>query len=180
MRILITGVAGTGKSTIISEIAKTGRKTIDLDHGGICQWVNKKTGKITSYAAGAEERWIAEHRWECVIPKLVVVLNKIGKDDDVFVGGKITSRQIPEMAKIFDTIYLLKPSNSTVDSRLKNRISNKDNFAKSQKERGHIVANRKSFEDVCIKAGAIVLDNNSSPQEVVDQILKFNTKNFSA
>jgi broad-specificity NMP kinase len=43
MKILITGIAGTGKSTIVPALQERGITAIDLhDVPGLCFWQNKK------------------------------------------------------------------------------------------------------------------------------------------
>lgn len=49
MKILITGVAGTGKTTALAELQKRGYLVIDLDATGLCRWRNKETGAYDEY-----------------------------------------------------------------------------------------------------------------------------------
>ena len=51
MKVFITGMGGSGKSAIISELSQKGYKAIDLDKTDLCYWIKKTTGerKILSY-----------------------------------------------------------------------------------------------------------------------------------
>jgi len=167
MKILITGIAGTGKSTIITELAQKGHQIIDLDTSGTCVWVNKKTGEETFYQEGAGSEWIEEHRWQVVTSRLVNLMSSFSQDKDIYVSGKVARKQLNEMVEIFDVIYLLKPHDLIIDERLSTRTSNVNNFAKTKEEREVITKNRDKFEKACLEVGAIPLDNQGSLEEVI-------------
>lgn len=172
MRTLITGIAGSGKSTIVSELRRRGYRAIDLDDCGVCVWVNKQTGEQAEYVEGAGKGWIEQHRWQVVIPRLIELLDSF-PEEDIFVGGKVASVQVEDIGKVFDVLYLLRPSDPVVRERLGSRTSNKVNFAKTKEEREAITENRAKFEQICYEAGMIVLDNHGSVEEIVDRILVF-------
>ena len=167
MRILITGIAGSGKTTLIKELKNRGYIAIDLDDSGICEWVNKNTGEVSSYCEGAGKDWIKNHRWQVIVPKLVELLNTFPQDQNIFVGGKIARAQVHELKKVFDKIYLLKPANHVLHTRLATRTSNTHNFAKTEHERHEITSSRDNFESACLDAGAIALDNHGTVEELL-------------
>lgn len=167
MKILITGISGSGKSTIITELAQKGHQTIDLDTSNTCIWVNKKTGEEAFYQEGAGPLWIEEHRWQVVPHKLVSLMSSFSEEKDIYVSGKVARKQLNEMVEIFDVIYLLKPHNTIIDERLSTRTSNVNNFAKTKEEIEVITKNRDKFEKACLEAGAISLENQGSLEEVI-------------
>ena len=170
MKTLITGISGSGKSTIVAELKRLGEQTVDLDTAGVCGWFNKASGVQTQYKEGAGPVWINEHRWQVITPKLVALMQKFSQDRNIYVAGKVARIQIPDMTKIFDRIILLKPNDEVIDERLSSRISNADNFARTKEERETIIKNRQEFEDACLDAGAILLDNHGTVEEVVKKI----------
>lgn len=159
MKIFITGIAGSGKTTIIEALTNRGDQALDLDACGICAWINRETGKTATYKEGAGKDWIKEHRWQVIIPRLTELLSTLDSSKNIYVGGKVASSQMDEIVKIFDVIYLLKPDDSIVGERLVTRTSNKGNFAKTQEERDMIIRNRDKFEKACLEVGAIILEN---------------------
>jgi len=171
MKILITGIAGSGKSTIIAELQRRGRKVIDLDDCGVCVWVNKKTGIQAEYHEGAGKEWIENHRWQVVVPRLIGLLNSFGNDKDIFVGGKVARIQLGEIKEIFDRIYLLIPDDAIIHERLRTRTINKVNFAKGDDERKTIIEGRRPFEAACLEIGAIPLNNRGTVSELIKDIL---------
>lgn len=42
-RVLLTGMSGTGKSTVIRELAARGYKAIDADDDGWSHWIDMRT-----------------------------------------------------------------------------------------------------------------------------------------
>ncbi|MFA6601454.1 MAG: hypothetical protein WCT02_01145 [Candidatus Paceibacterota bacterium] len=171
MKVLITGIAGSGKTTIISELKKSGYSAIDLDGSGVCTWINKKSGKEAVYKEGAGREWIEEHRWQVVTPRLIDLLKTYSDNEHVFIGGKIARIQVKEIYEIFDIVYLLKPDDSVIDNRLSSRTSNISNFAKKESERLAIIKNRHEFEKACLEAGAILVNNNGTIKDVISQVI---------
>lgn len=171
MRVLITGIAGSGKSTIISLLKEKGYVAVDLDDCGVCAWVNKETGEQTDYREGAGKDWIENHRWQVILPNLTQLLQSYPADQHVFIGGKVTKSQAPDMQKLFDRIYLLQPDDMYVDKRLASRSSNAVNFGKKREERETILKNRHAFEKAFLTIGAIPLPNHGSVAEVVEKIV---------
>lgn len=167
-RTLITGGAGSGKTTIIAALKNRGCIAIDLDDCGICKWVDRKTAEEAKYQEGAGREWIESHRYEVEVPKLIELLAGLGSDADVFVGVKPTSTQMDEIANVFDEIYLLVPSKPVLRERLATRTSN---FAKSPDERETIIVGTWIFEETCMRFGAIRLDADRPVDELVQRIM---------
>lgn len=170
MKILITGIAGSGKTTISNRLKSLGYCATDLDTNGTCAWVNKKTGIETDYREASGPDWIAEHRWQVVIPKLQELLSSFTAEN-IFVAGKVSRTQVGKMKEIFDVIILLQPDDSVIDSRLALRTSNHKNFAKTDQERKAIILDRKKFEKNCIDSGVMILKNNGDVEQIVKEIL---------
>ncbi|MEX0935210.1 MAG: AAA family ATPase [Candidatus Paceibacterota bacterium] len=171
MKILITGMAGTGKTTLVSKLKEQSFTALDLDDCDVCMWVDKETGVEASYTEGKGEKWISQHRWVVSIPKLKDLLGQYD-EQDVFVSGKISRTQIIEVSTLFDKVILLKPHDTHLHERLRTRTSNKYNFGKLKEERDRVVNGRQRFEDECVKAGAVVLENNGTIAETLDEVLE--------
>src|SRR5690349_5758550 len=123
MRILITGIGGSGKTTTIQELESRGDIAIDLDKTGLCYWENKETGEKETYTAGAGSAWIEAHSWKLDIPALAEFLKTFPADKDVYIGGKIASSQFGEVGKLFDKIFLLRPSDEVLAHRQSTRTN---------------------------------------------------------
>jgi len=44
-RILVTGMSGTGKSSVLQELARRGHRTVDTDSDEWCEWVTDARGE---------------------------------------------------------------------------------------------------------------------------------------
>ena len=166
MKILITGIAGTGKTTVLSELQKHGYVVIDLDATGMCIWKNIATGDITEYGpSGRDQKWINEHGWYCNIDTLKKLLSCIREDKDVFVAG--VSENMEDVAKEFDKIFFLNASDDVIKERLLKRTDN--HFGKKEDEQEAILSWR---TELMLKIKNFTeIDTNKSPSEIAEDIL---------
>lgn len=166
MKILITGIAGTGKTTTLAELQKRGLAVIDLDATGICRWKNKKTQEITEYGPdGRDVEWLNLHGWYCDIPTLQKLLSCIREDKDVFVAA--IAENIEDVAKEFDKVFVLNASDNVIRDRLNARTNN--HFAKKEEEQDFIFEQSRYLMK---KLGDFVeVDANKTPTEIADFIL---------
>lgn len=58
-RVLLTGMSGVGKSTVVGELEARGYKAIDTDNGGWSHWVDAETGRAAPAPEEGEEAWEA-------------------------------------------------------------------------------------------------------------------------
>ena len=171
MRVLLTGIAGSGKTTAMRALGEAGYRALDLDDCNVCTYVNKETGEPAVYTEGDGGAWIARHRWVVIVPKLVALLDTFPKDEIVFMGGKFAKGQAAELAQVFDHIFLLQPPDAVIDHRLATRTSNAKNFGRQEDERTGIIQSRAPFEETCLAAGATLLTNDGTIDELVTAIL---------
>lgn len=166
MRILITGIAGTGKTTTLAELQKHGYVVIDLDATGMCTWKNIATGEITEYGTtGRDQKWINEHGWYCDILTLKKLLSCIREDKDVFVAG--VSENLEDVAKEFDKIFFFNASDDIIKERLLKRTNN--HFGKKEDEQEAILSWRKELMSKI--SNFTEVDTHKSPSEIAEDIL---------
>jgi dephospho-CoA kinase len=166
MRILITGIAGTGKTTALAELQKHGYVVIDLDATGICRWRNKETQEVTEYGPdGRDIEWLNLHGWYCDIPTLQKLLSCIREDKDVFVAG--CSENIEEVAKEFNKIIVLNASDLVIRNRLNARTNN--HFAKKEDEQDFIFEQSRYLMQKL--KDFVEVDTDKTPAEITDIIL---------
>jgi hypothetical protein len=56
-RVLVTGMSGTGKSTVINELAARGYKAVDTDDHGLSEWVAVRLDEPTGLGPGQDWVW---------------------------------------------------------------------------------------------------------------------------
>ena len=59
-RVLITGMSGTGKSTVIAELAARGYRAVDTDYDGYSHLVDAAPGEVTGPGNGKDWVWREE------------------------------------------------------------------------------------------------------------------------
>jgi len=103
-RVLITGMSGTGKSTLLDELAARGYRTVDTDYGDYYEVVD------------GERLWRPERVEE--------LLNDVPTDaaDVLFVQG--TTRNQGAFYPMFDHVVLLSAPVEVLIDRLTNRLTN--------------------------------------------------------
>ena len=170
MKILITGIGGSGKTTLVEELSKRGNIGIDLDKTSLCFWVNKITGEKAKYTAGAGPAWIENHSWKLDVQGLVSLLRTFPSEKNVYIGGKIASSQIKEIFPLFDKVFLLRPSDGVLAHRQSTRTNKENKFAKSKEEQEHLRVGRIKFEEACLENGATSVDADKPIKEILDMM----------
>lgn len=170
MKILITGVGGSGKTTLIKELSKRGDIGIDLDETNLCFWVDNNTKKKSEYTEGAGAEWLENHSWRLDVKSLQELLKNFSSTKNIFIGGKIAKSQLEEVCNLFDKVFLLSPSDSVLSHRQSTRINKENKFAKSEDEQKHILQKRKKFEEECQRMGAILINADEPVKNILEKI----------
>ena len=104
-RVLVTGMSGTGKSTLLEELAARGYRTVDTDYGGYYEILD------------GERLWRPQ--------RIEALLREASSGDDggvLFVQG--TTRNQGAFYPWFDHIVLLSAPLEVLTDRLTNRTTN--------------------------------------------------------
>ncbi|HLN18774.1 MAG TPA: AAA family ATPase [Patescibacteria group bacterium] len=166
-KIYITGVAGTGKSSVIVELRKRSIEAFDIDNRDMCYWVDKN-GNRAEYRTGIGKEWIAKHDYICDKEKLKKLIES-AKDNLIFISG-ISDNQ-NEYIEWFDNVFLLQCESNQLLNRLKNRDTN--DFAKEESEQKFVLDMQNDFDEKALKNGAIPINSNSNVIRVTDKILAY-------
>lgn len=165
-KIYITGISGTGKTTIANVLIDRGFHTISIDEtDNLCHWVNKENGKVVTDEVGLNKQFIDTHDWICDIDYLKELMKK--GDNTVIVLGSASNQN--DFLDLFDKVLLLQCKPETFIERIEKR---KDNvFGKDKTAQESILGWHKYFEDELLRKGAISIDAEKSIEDVVKQVV---------
>lgn len=165
MKYLITGVAGTGKSTIAKELRTRGYAAFDTETG-FSYHINKKNGEQSVYPANPSIEWYDAHE-RVFDEKVLKNLFKKHARETLFICS-ITSNQKKYYPQ-FDKIFLLTADDETLIKRIEQRTDN--HFGKHPLELKRIIERRQAFDNELKAIDAVVIDSTKPIKKVVDEIL---------
>lgn len=144
--ILVTGMAGVGKSTVLTHLARRGFTTADTDDGG---WIHVVDG---------------EPLWR---EPLIAALLDRPRHQTLFVAGAVAN-QVGFYDR-FDAIMLLSAPIAVVFDRLARRTNNP--FGKSEADRQRVAADILDVEPLLRQAATHEIITTRPLAEVVDTMI---------
>ena len=165
--ILITGLAGTGKSTLSKELNKLWYKSLSIeDISDMFIIVDKKTWhKINHYENNLE----AVHWTDriCDIEKLQKLIDENQSQVTFYTG---TASNIDNLLPLFDKVLLLKTNEEILRQRLSNRTP--EDFAYTIDVQNRMFGWKDERETHMIEKWAIPINANNWLWETIETILK--------
>lgn len=165
-RVFLTGMSGTGKSSVIRELSAKGYNAIDLDTDEFSQWVNQQTGHQAPPPAPGEYPW-EELDWVWREDRVRDLLS-IEDDDLLFVSG--TAINQGKFHNQFDHIILLSAPSDVITKRLVRRSDN--TYGSSPKERDRVLEHINTVEPLLRKAADHEIDTLVPLDKVVETVLE--------
>lgn len=164
-RYLITGVAGTGKSTAARELRRRGYAAYDTEEG-FSYYVDKRTGERCAYPSEPSPEWYDGH--ERVFDEAILGnLLKKHADEPLFIAT-IAANQAKYYPQ-FNRIFLLTAPDEVITHRLGTRTNNY--FGRHPLDLQRVVGRHQQFDDELKAIGAVTVDATRPIREMVDDIL---------
>lgn len=162
---LVTGVAGTGKTTLGKLLAQRGYDTSDLDHG-FAGWYDRQTMKPCEYNPAGGREWLDAHTFRLHLPILKAHLAEKHKEPVIMLGH---TGDIYDQRNLFDHVFLLEyPNDKLLIHRLTTREGNP--YGKHPEELTHELARYKTFQEQFRVAGATAIDCSQSLETIAEII----------
>lgn len=149
--VLVTGMSGVGKSTVLAELARRGHRVVDTDVPGWIHDVDLGDG------AAPEPMWREDR---------IAALLDGHSDGTLFVAGTVVNQG--RLYPRFDAVVLLSAPIDVVLERVTTRTTN--DFGKAPHERERIVRDVEEVEPL-LRAGATVeIDTHAPLAEVANRL----------
>jgi adenylate kinase family enzyme len=166
----VTGLAGSGKSSICKELKSRGYEAYDTDDDGFSKWQDIKTGHIHPKSTVKKEdrtvEFLKNHRWNA--PKQeVAALATRASDKPIFLCGVADNTK--ELLQLFDKVLALTIDDKTLTYRLQTRTDN--DWGKQPHELRSTLEQNRLSKAFYKKNGYIIIDATQPFSSVVDEIL---------
>ncbi|HSW37835.1 MAG TPA: AAA family ATPase [Candidatus Saccharimonadales bacterium] len=165
--ILISGIAGSGKSTICRELIKQGYEAYDIeDMPRLFTVVHKSTGQVSdSYDNGSLE-YVEQYDWVCDKNKLAELINSQKEPVAYYCG---IASNIDEILPLFSQFIIITTSPETIRARLSAR--KKGEYGHAKEVRDWTLKWKDWWENEMKKKGAKLVNANQTPEAIVKEIL---------
>ncbi|MDO8594596.1 MAG: AAA family ATPase [bacterium] len=163
MKIYITGLSGTGKTSIVEALLKKGIRAIDIDDD-LGHWENKHTNEHTEWHPGKDDEWHRKHTWLCDVESLK---KRLAETEHVVVVGSADNQS--DYVTLFDKVFVLRCRPEVFLARIQERTTN--DFGKLPPEQRRLLTWQRTFETEMVQKGAIPLDAERPLEKVVEDIL---------
>ncbi len=155
-RVLLTGMSGTGKSSLIREFAALGYRAIDTDEDGWCVPPD-----------GSDARGAVQPDWVWDEDRMHALLGDDDGEGVLFVAGCVENQG--SFSSLFDEIVLLSAPAEVITERLATRTGNP--FGKRPGELAKVLEDRRVFEPRLRRAATMVVDTSLPIDVTVAAIL---------
>ena len=167
--VFVTGISGSGKSTVRQELRSRGYEAWGTDEDKLSGWYDKQTGASVAMPpreVWATPAWREQNDWHLDRQKIEAIADRIGRST-AFICG--TAANEGEVWDLFSQVFYLLIDEATLRSRISERINN--DFGKEPHELEAILGWLRDAEANYTRFGANIIDASRPLGEVVDEIL---------
>lgn len=157
-RVLITGMSGTGKSSVVAELQALGYAAVDADAAGLSAEVAAPAGEVTGLGPGRD--WV----WQEAAIRAVLER----PDPLLFLAGCSPNQGVFRAA--FTHVVLLTAPPEVIVQRLRERTTNP--FGKDPGELARTLALQAEVEPLLRRSATHVIATRAPLEEVVAEVLR--------
>ncbi len=167
MLIYITGVAGSGKSTLREELERRGHRAEDADEG-FCAWFDQDGQRVPTMPLHLRSPdWYANHHWRLLTERVRALADECASDVGFLLG---VAANADEMAPYFASAFYLTADTDVICERLRTRDGEAHDvrFAAFASARDW----QESAEQHWRSQGLAALDSSGTPSDVADALIR--------
>jgi shikimate kinase len=158
-RVLITGMSGTGKSSIIHELAARGYQAHDLDTPEWSEWIDADPSDALTPTRGKD--------WVWRVDRVRALLSR-PEDGTLFLSG--CAENMGQLFPLIDTVILLSAPVETIMERLAARSSG--GYGQIEEERRKVADLISSVEPLLRQSADYEVDTRKPVHATADEILR--------
>jgi shikimate kinase len=158
-RVLITGMSGTGKSSVIQELAARGHRAHDLDTPEWSEWIDADPSDALTPTRGKDWVW-REDRVRALLSQ--------PEGGTLFISG--CAENMARFFALIDVKILLSAPIATIMERLRTRSPR--SYGSVAEERRKVIDLISTIEPLLRKSADYELDTSRPVQATVDEILR--------
>jgi shikimate kinase len=159
-RVLLTGISGVGKSTLVAELAARGQRAVDLDTPEFSEWVavgGDSAAPGTPVEPGRDWMWRADR---------VDALLSTGEAGVLYVSG--CAANMGRFLDRFDEVILLTAAPEVISRRLATRTTN--TYGRTPAELARVLEQRHSVEPLLRQAAGREIDTGRPLETVLAEL----------
>ena len=163
--VLVTGVSGSGKTTVCKALQNLEYKAIDIEAiGGLYDLVDEKSGEIVP---GTRDDIKEGLDWNCNKAKLQNLVDTEPGELTFYCGGMSNT---DEIWYVFDTVVVLTVSDDTTIHRLSARTTGE--FGGKEQDRKWVLSWKHDIERDWLERGGIEVQAENSPPDVAKRVVE--------
>jgi len=165
--ILVTAVAGSGKSTVCKALTALGRDAVDIEAlPNLFELVHEETGKPMPHGWNSHEL-IKQVDWNCKKDNMRRIIASQKSELTFYCGAMSNFREVWDL---FDGVIVLTVSDETTVKRLSTRKPGQ--FGHMAKTRQWVLSWKRELEDEWLAMGAIAVSGEPEPTAVAKAIIE--------
>ena len=165
--VWVTGISGSGKSSVCKALKSKGHRAIDADWNGFSRWVHRRTGEVVlDPPYPVPTGWLNDYAWD-IDARQVKELAAASTSGTTFLCGRAENEV--DVWQHFESTVCLIIDDETLRHRLASRTTNE--FGQHPEELAAAVGWNRSETRRYGELGASLVDATRPLEEVVDEVL---------
>lgn len=166
--ILITGISGSGKSTVSKKINALGYKAYNMDsEPGLFAMIDKQTKKPVVNHDNDNLEKVMGMEWICDKNKLNLIIENEPSLLAFYCGD---ASNLKDLLSLFNGVILLKPGEAAARERLSTRTNN--SFGRTKAVQDWIMSFKNLYENEIEQRGAIIIDADKNIDDVAKEAIE--------